>query len=605
MKNKIIYIFLFAILFLFIVFIPNSNASVEIPQEVHDYAKSRNYGYDNYIILYDKNDGKFYVPYETSCYSADNYKNGTWKYRKYNDVYCFTSPSWWMLGLDKYSGNSWSSVSTNNTGSNSIIQLNPSFDNHDFEIVYSSKPIYYTGIPGHTNSDIYYSYLPQFSVSLSTTEYSSKPIQAYSNWFDMKFQGRFKCYISTDAQNWLSMHIRTLNDNNSTYYGFYYDIQYNGAYYFKCVDTVNNKTKTLTFNITNLKDKIDIEFYLSNTDNTTEPIYILSNKYYYTGDYDASDDFLNNYDIDIAYGYDMPYDFAPFAVDFYDEVEQKNYRQYRYKIVCNGIYNLRILDLDTGNISYVTFKVDNIGHKNKYGDDIYYDNYDENGNFRPTPVLFLEYLNTTTVRIRTQPFTFNELIYLECFVSSDGENFEKNNNIYNYTVDTSNSIYDYGSGEKKNNIDLYYFYFDVQLDGTYYFKFYNIESKEYTQSSIDVNIKQFINNNISNIDNFSDKMFLWARQHFGFLFYPFEFIVEFLNRVLNINYTEPILIIPELREPFFNNKILDETIFNFNSILSNSTVSFIYNIYLIVVDVILIFLFVNFCKNIFEEVFGK
>lgn len=598
MKNKIIYIFLFAILFLFIVFIPNSNASVEIPQEVHDYAKSRNYGYDNYIILYDKNDGKFYVPYETSCYSADNYKNGTWKYRKYNDVYCFTSPSWWMLGLDKYSGNSWSSVSTNNTGSNSIIQLNPSFDNHDFEIVYSSKPIYYTGIPGHTNSDIYYSYLPQFSVSLSTTEYSSKPIQAYSNWFDMKFQGRFKCYISTDAENWLAMHTRTLNDNDSEYYGFYYDIKYNGAYYFKCIDTITNDTKSLSLNITNLKDKIDIEFYLSNTDNTTEPIYILSNKYYYTGDYNPSDNFLTEYSVEISEGYEDSFNTFINTVYGYDESEGKNFVQYSYKVLVNGIYKLKITDYITGNISYITFNINNIGYKNKYGDDVYYNNYDENGNFRPTPVLFLEYVNSTTVRIRTQPFTFNEFIMLECYTSFEDNEFTKNTNIYNYTVVQ-------GGEFSESKIDMYYFYLDVQVDGIYYFKFYNIESKEYTQNSIDVNIKEFINNNLSNIDNFSDKMFLWARQHFGFLFYPFEFIVEFLNRVLNINYTEPILIIPELREPFFNNKILDETVFNFNSILSNSTIVFVYNIYLVVVDSILIFSFIIFCKHIFEEVFSR
>lgn len=590
-KHKFLFILGFIFLLLFIFLLNNSYAFDVVNDDKNVELADLPFDYNNenahYVICYKNNyyflifyigsdfqkfycvPGSYLTTYNTN---GNEIKDGSVKLCDYD----MSSDSWGTV-------RAWGAVSMNGA-----------------KIVYSSDDVY------DSSGNIYFGRsFDVFSITLSTTEYSSEPIQAYSNWFDIRYEGRYKCYISTDYENWSSMNIRTLNDNNSTYYGFYYDIQYNGVYYFKCVDTVKNITKILTLNITNLKNKINIEFHLSNTNNTTNPIYILSNKYYYTGDYDVSDDFLNNYDIDISYGYDMPYDFAPFAVNLYDEVEQKNYRQYQYKIVCNGIYKLRILDLDTGNISYITFKVDNVGYKNKYGDDIYYNNYDENGNFSPTPVLFLEYLNPTTVRIRTQPFTFNELIYLECFVSSDGENFEKTDNIYKYTVDTSNSIYDYGTGEKKNNMDLYYFYFDVQLDGTYYFKFYNIESKEYTQSSIDVNIKQFINNNISNIDNFSDKMFLWARQHFGFLFYPFEFIVEFLNRVLNINYTEPILIIPELREPFFNNKILDETIFNFNSILSNSTVSFIYNIYLIVVDVILIFLFVNFCKNIFEEVFGK
>ena len=411
----------------------------------------------------------------------------------------------------------------------------------------------------------------------------------------MKFQGRFKCYISTDAENWLAMHTRTLNDNDSEYYGFYYDIKYNGAYYFKCIDTITNDTKSLSLNITNLKDKIDIEFYLSNTDNTTEPIYILSNKYYYTGDYNPSDNFLTEYSVEISEGYEDSFNTFINTVYGYDESEGKNFVQYSYKVLVNGIYKLKITDYITGNISYITFNINNIGYKNKYGDDVY---YDENGNFRPTPVLFLEYVNSTTVRIRTQPFTFNEFIMLECYTSFEDNEFTKNTNIYNYTVVQ-------GGEFSESKIDMYYFYLDVQVDGIYYFKFYNIESKEYTQNSIDVNIKEFINNNLSNIDNFSDKMFIWARNHFGFLFYPFEFIISFLNRVLNINYSEPILTIPELREPFFNNKILDETVFNFNSILSNSTIVFVYNIYLVVVDSILIFSFIIFCKHIFEEVFSR
>lgn len=586
MKNKIIYIFLFAILFLFIIFIPNcSNAfSITVGDNLVSLPDLPDNVKDKIFFIgksaYTSSDGDYFLCFYNgdntgvSCiYNFDNeLKVGFFKDNK-------------QLTMSRYvyysSKGVWQNLSTR-----------PDQSVRGGNIYYSSNNIYYN------NGSIYYNASMSFSITLSTTEHSSVPIQAYSNWFDMKYQGRYKCYISTDSENWLSMNIRTLNDNDSVYYGFYYDILYNGVYYFKCIDTVTNDTKSLSLNITNLKDKIDIEFYLSNTDNTTEPIYILSNKYYYTGDYNPSDNFLTEYSVEISEGYEDSFNTFINTVYGYDESEGKNFVQYSYKVLLNGIYKLKITDYITGNISYITFNINNIGYKNKYGDDVYYNNYDENGNFRPTPVLFLEYVNSTTVRIRTQPFTFNEFIMLECYTSFEDNEFTKNTNIYNYTVVQ-------GGEFSESKIDMYYFYLDVQVDGIYYFKFYNIESKEYTQNSIDVNIKEFINNNLSNIDNFSDKMFIWARNHFGFLFYPFEFIISFLNRVLNINYSEPILTIPELREPFFNNKILDETVFNFNSILSNSTIVFVYNIYLVVVDSILIFSFISFCKHIFEEVFSR
>lgn len=91
---------------------------------------------------------------------------------------------------------------------------------------------------------------------------------------------------------------------------------------------------------------------------------------------------------------------------------------------------------------------------------------------------------------------------------------------------------------------------------------------------------------------------------FGFLTYPFELVVNIFNKIININFEEPILYIPELKDPFTNTTFLVATTYNLNDAANiNSTTKNIYNIYLIVVDVILIFLFVNLCKKIYEEVF--
>ena len=90
-----------------------------------------------------------------------------------------------------------------------------------------------------------------------------------------------------------------------------------------------------------------------------------------------------------------------------------------------------------------------------------------------------------------------------------------------------------------------------------------------------------------------------------FRIYCKKFLVDFFNRILNINYSEPIIYIPELREPFGNNKIFNGFEFNFNSLLTNNTFSYLYNIYLIAVDFVIIVLFIFLCKKVIEEVFGN
>lgn len=91
---------------------------------------------------------------------------------------------------------------------------------------------------------------------------------------------------------------------------------------------------------------------------------------------------------------------------------------------------------------------------------------------------------------------------------------------------------------------------------------------------------------------------------FGFLSYPFELVINIFGRVTNINFEEPIITIPELRDPTSDIVFFDGISYNFNNAVNiNNTTKTIYDIYLVVVDVILIFLFVMLCKKTFEEVF--
>ena len=330
-------------------------------------------------------------------------------------------------------------------------------------------------------------------------------------------------------------------------------------------------------------------------------------------------------------GLDSPYEYTMYSVKGFDEESQKNYTQLQFEIVINGTYIFKIQNLTTEEITYQTFNITNICIDNQYGDDVFYNNYNENGEFDPTPVLFLEYIDATTVRIRTQPFIFNEYIMLQCYFSSDGETFEQIYNTYQSTLTftTGHSTGGWSGGGRtedlgrpsggwsgggrsegetsedlgSSTIDIYYFYQDVVMSGTYYFRFYNIELDKYTTASIDVDINQFISDNIDNIDSFTSKMVAWSKLHFGFLTYTFELIYYFMSEVSSIDYDEPILTIPEFKSPLDGTVFFNGVDFNFNSILNIDIVNTIHNIYFIIVDVILIFLFVNLCYKVYEEVF--
>lgn len=488
----------------------------------------------------------------------------------------------------------------------------------DFDIYYCSSDFYVYcqhDIDGLFADNEVLAYDSNYNLDI-TSEYLGTSYRLYTNYFSEKgIQPYWTAYIWTlseeeyipleecdpiEGSGWLSFdNYETKVENGINYVRYYYDVTDIKEYTVCFFNSLTNKYHYFTVNP---EDTTALNLHLSTTEQTTDPIFVLSNRYYYEGEYDASKDFLNNYDIDVSYGYDETFGYAPLSVEGYDEEKQMNYREYQFKIVVNGIYTFKIFNFNTQEISYQTFNIDNIGVYNKWGEDVYYDNYNEDGEFDPTPVLFLEYVDTTTVRIRTQPFSFNEIIMLQCFTKFKEDDFIQNRNIYQFTVDTGNTIYD-DNGVKNNNIDLYYFYLDVQVDGLYTFQFYNIELDKYTSASIDVNIREFIINNVDNIDNFLDRLVAWGKLHFGFLTYPFEFIINTFGRITTINFEEPILHIPELKDPSSGVSFFGGIDYNFNSILEIGSVNTIYNIYLVIVDVILIFLFIILCKRIFEEVF--
>lgn len=84
--------------------------------------------------------------------------------------------------------------------------------------------------------------------------------------------------------------------------------------------------------------------------------------------------------------------------------------------------------------------------------------------------------------------------------------------------------------------------------------------------------------------NYFDELNNWFSDRLGFLYYPFEFVFDVLNRLLNINFSEPSIHIPDICEPFTNYTFISKQDFNFNNLLENSTFNTVHNVYLIVID---------------------
>lgn len=96
--------------------------------------------------------------------------------------------------------------------------------------------------------------LNKFEITLSTTENTNNPVIAYSNYFNYNDSKKYKCYISTDSQNWSLMNYETFNNTESgdIKFRFNYKIFENGTYYFKLLDTETNEEKYITYVVTNI-----------------------------------------------------------------------------------------------------------------------------------------------------------------------------------------------------------------------------------------------------------------------------------------------------------------------------------------------------------------
>lgn len=368
-----------------------------------------------------------------------------------------------------------------NTGSNYCGELKSA------NILYSTLETAYFTV--NTDENLFNTF--NFSISLSTTEKTSEPIRAYSNYFSSENALKYSCLYSDDeGTTWKSMNTQTKTENENIQVRYYINILENGTYCFKCKNKETGKQKIITKTVTNIVFGSDYSDYVKGI-----PVPHITYKR-------VSNNFI-------------------LRTQAFNSEDIKKYTCYYVKVTD---------DLDMSNINWQDMR-----------------------------------LTTATNTILNQTE-----FYYSVDISVNSEN--------------ASYLFVFYDNSNKKYGDICTFTADIQ------------SMIEYSEKvSNDLNEKETRLNQLVN----------FFKERFGFLTYPFEFVSDILKRVLNINYSEPIIKIPELREPFYNYKILDVVEFNFNSLLENNIYLYLHNIYLIAVDFILIFCFIKFSFSVLMGVLSN
>ena len=485
-------ILLFLLLFIFLFLLNNKSFASDSIDEFMDST------YKYYFIIHNPLNDKDYL------FISDSQTTG---YQEYNDNEdCFYL--WACTGLNTRcyyfdsSNNEWVSCSVANGGIPGVNYRSAHNGVYDYEFKWKDSNGNRLSLFKYSNYDIYYhpisngvlafgtneynSSIPTYGITFSSTDTTSSPITAYSNYFNYEDSRRYQVFISSsDISNWTLMNYETMNyANGDVKFRFNYKLYKNDSYHFKFVDNVLGTNQIISITVTNI---------------------ITSSS--------------SSYSKNIP----MPY------------------------------------------LSY-----------EKDGDNFI---------------------------IKTQSFTADE--------------YNKYNCVYSNNANRDMIYWSYMENGSKYNSQLnqyeYYFYTTIPVNSentVLYFAFFDYNLQEYGSiATLNCNIQGMLDytNNLSSIsDDYSlevsdsriNKILDNLKGRLGFFTYPFELSINIYNRIMNIEYNEPIIHIPVIRDPVNNFVIFNGYDFNFNSLLDNAVFLYIHNLYLSVVDAVLVFMLLRLMINI-------
>ena len=105
------------------------------------------------------------------------------------------------------------------------------------------------------------------------------------------------------------------------------------------------------------------------------------------------------------------------------------------------------------------------------------------------------------------------------------------------------------------------------------------------------------------LDNFVTTLKVMVEQKLGLLVYPFQFFGDICNRIINFTPTNTsgTIHIPEVKDPFYGVTLVEPQVLVLSDIFNTGSLKTAYNTYLYVVDLYLIFGFLNLCYKKFYE----
>lgn len=246
--------------------------------------------------------------------------------------------------------------------------------------------------------------------------------------------------------------------------------------------------------------------------------------------------------------------------------------------------------------------------------------YNELSNFEHTPILLNWKEYTGYLYIKLQKYDLNDNFVSEIYIAEGGRpesgfsrinlsKFMTYSRIYKYNLIAMNE-----DGEiLSSSNDFRFIYGGSDLEGGS-----DMTTEESTKNIIEkiLSLPGMILDGIKNFfipgEDFFSKYFTelnnWFSDKLGILYYPFEFIINFLTKIKDSNFGEPVIEIPDLYIPLFeeNGPILKATTFNFNEFIGqNEKLMYIYNTYLICADGLIIFGLIRLISKKYEEVFNN
>ena len=105
------------------------------------------------------------------------------------------------------------------------------------------------------------------------------------------------------------------------------------------------------------------------------------------------------------------------------------------------------------------------------------------------------------------------------------------------------------------------------------------------------------------LDNFVTTLKVMVEQKLGLLVYPFQFFGDICNRIINFSPTNTTgtIHIPEVKDPFYGVTLIESQVLVLSDIFNTGSLKTAYNTYLYIVDLYLIFGFLNLCYKKFYE----